>query len=108
MLSYDKLAHGIDQASGTMLPALFVVVAERCAREGCFVADGMARIVANIEQRISSENCGSGPHGTQQTKPKIIGLTCGKCGARYQLFESTIHRRCGLNGCDGYLHFIGQ
>lgn len=108
MLSYDKLVQGIDQASGTMLPALFVVVAERCVRESCFASGSMARAAANIEQRISAESSGSGPHSTQQTEPKIIGLTCGKCGAQYQLSESAIHRRCGLNGCDGRLHFIGR
>lgn len=108
MFSFEKLLLGINHAAGTMLPALLLVVAERCVWESIFVPGGLARTVTSIEQRILAEMRASGPHSPQQPEPKVSGLDCGKCGAQYRLPESAIHRRCGLNDCDGRLHSSGR
>ena len=103
MLSYEKIVSEIENCKGTQLLGFFNAAVGTAIRNKIFTPGGAAKFVDYIEQRILKES-GSGQNVQQHAQPKIITLQCGKCFSRFTLSENSIHRRCGLNGCDGVLH----
>ena len=106
MLSFETVVSEIENRKGTQSLGFFNAAVRTAILNGIFVPGGAAKTVENIEQRILKEKSGSGQNVQQHSKAKIITLHCGKCNSRFTLSDSDIHRRCGLNGCEGVLHKI--
>lgn len=108
-MDYNKMVRFFEKCPSTWVPALFLVSLERCLRVDCFVdiVEVVIRSKATILKEKSEAAKQSGEAPVQQSKPKIITLTCGKCNNRFSLTDNSIHRRCGLDGCGGTLHKLG-
>ena len=103
-MTYKEIVKAIEKSPTTQLVALFCDVTGECVNRGCFKPGGMTKAVARIENRIAEEEGKAAPN--PEVISEVMKLTCRKCGAIFTLDGNYIHRRCGLNGCEGKLHKV--
>lgn len=108
MMDYNRLKKCLEKCPNTWLPALFLVLLNRCLHVRVFV--DIVKVVSSANEHILKEKLEatkqSGKAPKKQSKPEMIILTCGRCNHRFKLESEHIHRRCGLNNCPGTLHNI--